>query len=57
MTPDLPGFGSPLSADDATAGVTRHPEAGATRFESILFGQPEAGPAPAGQRSRTTLPT
>jgi DNA mismatch repair protein MutS len=41
MTPDLPG--SPFSADGMSPGVTPHPEAGAMRFESILFEQPRAG--------------
>lgn len=43
MTPDLPGPGSPLSADGASAEAGPQPEAAATRFESILFGQPGAG--------------
>jgi DNA mismatch repair protein MutS len=42
-TPDLPGPGSFLSADGASAGTGPRPEADATRFESILFGQPGAG--------------
>jgi DNA mismatch repair protein MutS len=35
ITPDLPG--SPFSADGSSSGVTPHPQAGAMRFESILF--------------------
>jgi len=43
MTADLPESGSLRSADGASAGVRPHPEAAATRFESILFEQPGAG--------------
>ena len=43
MTADLPESGSPLSADDASAGVRSHPEAVAAHFESILFEQSGAG--------------
>jgi len=43
MTSDLPGPGSPLSADGVSTGVTPHPEAAAVRFESILFDQSAAG--------------
>jgi DNA mismatch repair protein MutS len=42
-TPDLPGPGSFLAADGASAGAGPRAEAVAMRFESILFGQPAAG--------------
>ena len=48
MTPDLPGPGSALSADGASADVGPQPEAAAARFESILFGQPGEGPHDSG---------
>jgi len=48
MTPDLPGPGSPLSADGASSGVGPRPEVATTRFVSILFGQPGAGSGVAG---------
>ena len=44
MNSDLPGPGSPLSADGVSTGVTSHPEADAMYFESILFEQSAAGP-------------
>jgi DNA mismatch repair ATPase MutS len=40
---DLPGPGSPRSADGVSAGSASYPEAAAMRFESILFEQPGAG--------------
>jgi DNA mismatch repair protein MutS len=48
MTADLPGTGSPRSADDVSVGAELHPDATAVRFESILFGQPGAGPGSGG---------
>jgi hypothetical protein len=48
MTPDLPGPGSPLSEDGASADAAPRAEPAAVRFESILFKQPGAGPGVGG---------
>ncbi len=41
---DLSGSVSPFSADGASAGPEPRPEARATRFQSVLFEQPQGGP-------------
>jgi DNA mismatch repair protein MutS len=41
--PDLPGPGSPLSVDGGRSATRPGPGAAATRFESLLFGQPGGG--------------